>query len=124
VDVPNGTRGRQVQVTILSKSLKVVVMGKEVLSGDLVGAIIVDDSTWEMSDGKVVITLQKAEEGWWDRVITQHEPVDTSKFDLQKDMISDMTDSQHGSMRSMVARMFGDHDPTPGKAPTLDPLKD
>ena len=28
------------------------------------------------------------------------------------------------SMRSMVARMIGGDDPTEGKAPTLDPLKD
>ena len=35
VDAPEGTRGRQVQVTITSKKIKVVILGKEALSGEL-----------------------------------------------------------------------------------------
>ena len=52
VTVPEGTRGRQVQVTMRSRSLKVVAWGKEVMSGDLFGPIVVDDSTWEMEDDR------------------------------------------------------------------------
>lgn len=124
VNVPAGTRGKQVQVAILSRSLKVSALGKEVVSGALKAAVVVDESTWEMSDGKVLITLQKEAEGWWDRVWEEDPPVDTTKFDWVPDVISDMTELQHNSMRSIVSRMFGSDDPTDGKAPTLDPYKD
>ena len=124
VDVPEGTRGKQVQVTMTTRKLKVVVLGKELLAGDLCGTIVVDESTWEMSDGKVLITLEKQEEGWWDRVVGSDAPVDTSKFDHEEFLLGKMDDLQQQSMRSMVARMMGSDDPTEGKAPTLDPLKD
>ena len=124
VTVPEGTRGRQVQVTISSKRIKVVTLGKEVLAGELVGPVVADECTWEMSDGKVLITLEKQEEGWWDRIVVQDAPVDTSTFDREEFMLGDMDDLKHNSMRSMVSRMLGSDDPTEGKAPTLDPLKD
>ena len=124
VDVPDGTRGKQVQVTMTTRKLKVVVLGKELLAGDLCGAIVVDESTWEMSDGKVLITLEKQDEGWWDRVVGSDVPVDTSRFDQEEFLLGKMDDLQQNSMRSMVARMLGSDDPTEGKAPTLDPLKD
>jgi hypothetical protein len=124
IDAPEGTRGRQVQVTITSKKLKVVVLGKEVMSGELCAAVVADECTWEMSDGKVLLTLEKQEEGWWDRVLAQDPPVDTRLFDQEKFMLGEMDDLQQNSMRSMVARMLGSDDPTEGKAPTLDPNMD
>ena len=124
VDAPAGTRGRQVQVQMQSRSLKVVVLGKEVMSGPLFGPVVVDDSTWEMSDGKLLITLEKQEEGWWDRVVVADEPLDTTTFDHEPFMLGEMDDLKHNSMRSMVSRMLGSDDPTEGRAPTLDPLQD
>ena len=124
VDVPEGTRGRQVNVTFTTRQLKVVVMGKEVLSGELFAPVTADESTWEMSDGKLLITLEKQAEGWWDRVVTSDTPLDTTRFDHEEFMLGDMDDLKHNSMRSMVSRMLGSDDPTSGKAPTLDPLID
>ena len=124
VTVPEGTRGKQVKVTINSKSLKVVALGTEVMKGELCGAVVADESTWEMSDGKVLITLEKQDEGWWDRVLAHDKPLDTSTFDHQKFLLGEMDDLQQNSMRSMVARMLGSDDPTEGRAPTLDPAKD
>ena len=124
VDVPEGTRGRQVNVTFGTRRLKVVVMGKEVLSGELFAPVTADESTWEMSDGKLLITLEKQAEGWWDRIVTSDTPLDTTRFDHEEFMLGDMDDLKHNSMRSMVSRMLGSDDPTEGKAPTLDPLID
>ena len=124
VTVPDGTRGRQVQVTFGTKRLKVVALGKELLAGELFAPVVADECTWEMSDGKLLITLEKQEEGWWDRIVLQDEPLDTTTFDHEKFMLGEMTDEKHSSMRSMVARMLGGDDPTEGKAPTLDPLID
>ena len=124
VTVPDGTRGRQVQVTFGTKRLKVVVLGKEVIAGELFGAVTADDCTWEMADGKLLITLEKQEEGWWDRVVLSDEPLDTTTFDHEPFMLGEMTDESHSSMRSMVSRMLGSDDPTPGRAPTLDPRID
>ena len=124
VTVPEGTRGRQCQVTFSTKRLKVVVLGKEVLGGELHAPVVADECSWEMSEGKLLITLEKQEEGWWDRVVLSDEPCDTTTFDHEKFMLGEMDDLKHNSMRSMVARMLGSDDPTEGKAPTLDPLKD
>ena len=99
-------------------------MGKEVLSGELFAPVTADESTWEMSDGKLLITLEKQAEGWWDRIVTSDTPLDTTRFDHEEFMLGDMDDLKHNSMRSMVSRMLGSDDPTEGKAPTLDPLID
>ena len=77
-----------------------------------------------MSDGKILITLEKQEEGWWDRVVMGDTPVDATSFDQEKFVLGEMDDLKHASMRSMVSRMIGTEDPTEGKAPTLDPLQD
>ena len=124
IDAPEGTRGKHVQIGFQSHAMKVIVLGKEVMSGPLFAPVVVDECTWQIEGGKVLITLQKQEEGWWDRVWQEDEPVDTSKFDWVEDQISGMSDDQHSSMRSMVSRMFGSDDPTPGRAPTMDPNKD
>ena len=107
-----------------SKRLKVVVLGKEVLAGELVALVDADECTWEMSDGKLLITLEKDSEGWWDRIVTTDAPVDTTLFDQEPFELGMMDDLKHNSMRSMVSRMLGSDDPTDGKAPTLDPLID
>ena len=124
VTVPEGTRGRQIQVTFSTKRLKVVALGKELLAGELFGAVVSDECTWEISEGKLLITLEKQDEGWWDRVVLGDEPVDTTTFDHDPFMLGEMDDLKHNSMRSMVSRMLGSDDPTEGKAPTLDPLQD
>lgn len=124
VDVPDGTRGRQVQVTILSKSLKVVALGKEICKGEIFAPVTADECTWEMVDGKVLITLEKQDEGWWPNVWLSDPPLDMSRFDDQEFLLGQMDDLQQQSMRSMVARMMGSEDPTEGKAPTLDPRYD
>lgn len=124
VTVPEGTRGKQIQVTFSTKRLKVVVLGKEALNGELYAPVVADECTWEMADGKCMITLEKQGEGWWDRVVVQDTPVDTSTFDHEPFMLGEMDDLKHSSMRSMVSRMLGSDDPTEGKAPTLDPAID
>ena len=124
VTVPEGTRGRQVQVTFSTQRLKVVALGKELVAGELVAPVVADECTWEISEGQLLITLEKQEEGWWDRVVTSDEAVDTTTFDHEPFMLGEMDDLKHQSMRSMVSRMLGSDDPTSGKAPTLDPLQD
>ena len=126
IDVPEGTRGKQVQVTCSSKSLKVLHLGKVMASGELFAPFVADEFTWVMSDDKkqVVITLEKQDEGWWSSVWASDPPIDTSRFDDPEFMLANMEEHQHQSMRSLAARMLGSEDPTPGRAPTLDPRYD
>ena len=123
-EVPEGTRGKQVQVAILSKSLKIVALGKTLAAGEIYAPVVADECTWEMSEGKVLLTLEKQDTGWWPHVWVSDPPLDTSRFDDQEFMLGKMDDLQQNSMRSMVARMLGSDDPTDGKAPTLDPRYD
>ena len=111
-------------MTINTGSIRVVVLGKEVCKGKIFAPVVADECTWEMSEGKCLITLEKQDEGWWSRVWESDEPLDTSRFDDEKFVLGEMDDLQQNSMRSMVARMLGSDDPTEGKAPTLDPRVD
>mmetsp|Transcript_3496 Transcript_3496/g.10611 ORF Transcript_3496/g.10611 Transcript_3496/m.10611 type:complete len:147 (-) Transcript_3496:12-452(-) len=105
--LPEGCSGRNVQVKITSKSLKAVIMGEERVAGDLCERVVADDSDWQLEDGHLVVTLQKQNEGWWDRVVAKDVPIDTSKFDDVPFVMGDMKEHELDSMRDMMGRMLG-----------------
>ena len=107
VQVPEGTRGRNVSVVFKSAALKVTVHGKACMDDALSHPVVADECEWQMEDGSLVITLRKQAAGWWDRVLAQDPAVDTSTFDTPKFMLGDMEEHQHDSMRDHVARMLG-----------------
>ncbi|KAL8211681.1 UNVERIFIED_CONTAM: NudC domain-containing protein 2 [Gekko kuhli] len=60
VDVPEGTRGRDVQCSLQSRHLALTVAGKEVLKGKLFDSTIADEATWTLEDQKLIrIVLTK-----------------------------------------------------------------
>jgi len=107
LQVPSGTRGRNIHVGIKSSALQVVVAGEVVLEGQLEHKVIADECGWQLDGAELVITLNKEKEGWWSRIVMQDEPVDTSKFDDVPFMLGDMEDYQHEDMRDRVSRMLG-----------------
>ena len=68
VPVPEGTRGKEIKVAFKPSSVKVTVPSKDnfELSFDLFANVSTDDCTWSLSDGSLVITMEKAssDETW------------------------------------------------------------
>ncbi|XP_026552117.1 nudC domain-containing protein 2 [Pseudonaja textilis] len=60
VNVPQGTRARDVECSLKSRHLALTVAGKEVLKGNLFDSTIADEATWTLEDQKLIrITLTK-----------------------------------------------------------------
>ena len=50
--LPAGAKAKDVKYTLTSKSVKLVVLGQELLCGDFFYGVKPDDSTWELEDAK------------------------------------------------------------------------
>ncbi|XP_061472761.1 nudC domain-containing protein 2 isoform X2 [Rhineura floridana] len=60
VNVPQGTRARDVECSLKSRHLSLTVAGKEVLKGKLFDSTIADEATWTLEDQKLIrIVLTK-----------------------------------------------------------------
>ncbi|CAM9369156.1 unnamed protein product, partial [Ectocarpus sp. 8 AP-2014] len=83
VDVPPGTRSKDVSCVIQPKWLKLKVRaGAEdvVFDGELPSAVSREDSMWSLNDGKtVVISFEKTTKSWWKSVVEGDPEIDTSK---------------------------------------------
>jgi len=82
VDVPEGTRGKDVACKISSTKVKLGLKGQDpIIDGDLGGKIKVD-SLWTLESNKtIVLTLDKCVETWWKSVIKGDPEIDTQKVD-------------------------------------------
>jgi prefoldin subunit 5 len=65
VKVPSGAQKNDVKVTILADRIKVEHAGKVVVEGELGGRCSPNGSTWTMNNGRVEITLVKADATRW-----------------------------------------------------------
>ncbi|KNE68299.1 hypothetical protein AMAG_12966 [Allomyces macrogynus ATCC 38327] len=107
VPVPKGTRGRDLAVTIAKTKLRVALKGtaEPIMDGDLHSSIKVDDSTWLIEGGELVIHLEKVNKAeWWKNVLTHHPPIDTTKIQPENSRLDDLD----GETRGMVEKMMFD----------------
>ncbi len=85
VDVPSGTRGKQINCIIDKKSLILKVNDVTLIEGALDEVVRTDESLWNLnSDSKsgrsqVIITLEKTRPTWWSRIIVGHPEIDCTK---------------------------------------------
>uniref|UniRef100_A0A023FEN7 Putative nuclear distribution protein nudc n=1 Tax=Amblyomma cajennense TaxID=34607 RepID=A0A023FEN7_AMBCJ len=62
VEVPKGTRGKDVRIQITPKHMSCTVHGKQLFSGDLHRTVVADESTWTIEEQqRVLILLVKSE---------------------------------------------------------------
>eukprot|EP00658_Telonema_sp_P-2_P038215 TRINITY_DN27455_c0_g3_i1.p1 TRINITY_DN27455_c0_g3~~TRINITY_DN27455_c0_g3_i1.p1 ORF type:complete len:313 (-),score=78.93 TRINITY_DN27455_c0_g3_i1:47-985(-) len=75
VPAPAGTRGRDVRVDFRPKNVSVSIGGNlvEALKGELNAPVHPDECVWDMESGDVVVTLLKAAEDIWSRLLTHHD---------------------------------------------------
>ncbi|KAH9486988.1 Nuclear migration protein nudC [Psilocybe cubensis] len=122
VPVPQGTRGKDLAITIDKKRLSVGLKGREpIMSGELCKEIKVEDSTWTVQDNKaVLIHLEKLnKQTWWENVLTHHPKIDTKKIEPANSKLDDL-DSE---TRGMVEKMMFDNQQKQLGRPTSDEIK-
>eukprot|EP00929_Paragymnodinium_shiwhaense_P049640 TRINITY_DN25023_c0_g1_i1.p1 TRINITY_DN25023_c0_g1~~TRINITY_DN25023_c0_g1_i1.p1 ORF type:complete len:375 (+),score=93.65 TRINITY_DN25023_c0_g1_i1:38-1126(+) len=71
VKVPDNAAKSEVKVVFQAKSLKVVHKGETVVEGALSGTCVPDGSTWTLSKGRIVISLEKASPQAWPAVFVE-----------------------------------------------------
>lgn len=125
VDVPPGTKGRDLTVVIENRKLKVGLKGQTpLIDGELHKKVIVDDSFWTLeSDGgtkQVSISLQKENTmEWWKCVIKGDPEIDTTKVQPENSKLSDLD----GETRQTVEKMMLDQRNKAMGLPTVDEMK-
>ncbi|KAJ3044207.1 hypothetical protein HDV00_002885 [Rhizophlyctis rosea] len=107
VPVPKGTKGRDLEVVIKTKTIKVGFKKQEpIFEGDLCAPVKPEDSTWLLeSSQEIQIHLEKVNQmEWWKNVVTHHPEIDTTKIQPENSKLSDLD----GETRSMVEKMMYD----------------
>eukprot|EP00545_Synedropsis_sp_CCMP1620_P001006 CAMPEP_0119007288 /NCGR_PEP_ID=MMETSP1176-20130426/2907_1 /TAXON_ID=265551 /ORGANISM="Synedropsis recta cf, Strain CCMP1620" /LENGTH=312 /DNA_ID=CAMNT_0006959403 /DNA_START=56 /DNA_END=991 /DNA_ORIENTATION=- len=111
VPLPDNTRGRDVNVTIAKKQLKVGLKSAPkddawIINGPVPKIVIVDDSFWTIEDGnRLVINLQKLNEmEWWDCVVVGDPTIDVKAIQPENSNLGDLD----GETRQTVEKMMFD----------------
>ncbi|KAG0208415.1 hypothetical protein BGX28_000633 [Mortierella sp. GBA30] len=122
VQVPKGTRGKDLIVDIKKKSLKVGLKGQPlIIEGALFKDIKLEDSTWTLDNQEEInIHLEKAKgTEWWKCVVEGHPEIDTTKITPENSKLSDLD----GETRGMVEKMMFDQRQKAAGKPTSDDIK-
>lgn len=120
VDVPPGTKGRDVKCTITPTKLSLHVAGAGTSTGstssvDIDGefefAVRGDESMWTINTSQdsntgakysqILLTLDKVQHTWWQHVIKGHPQIDTTKVDSSQN-IGDYDEQTQASIRKLM----------------------
>ncbi|CCJ28660.1 unnamed protein product [Pneumocystis jirovecii] len=120
--VPHGTRGRDLDVVLEKKKIKVSLRkGELLLEGELSREIKIEESAWTLdSASELVLHLEKINKmEWWSCIIQGHPSIDTSKIQPENSKLGDLD----AETRSMVEKMMFDQRQKELGKPTSDELK-
>eukprot|EP00568_Trieres_chinensis_P007030 CAMPEP_0183308750 /NCGR_PEP_ID=MMETSP0160_2-20130417/22439_1 /TAXON_ID=2839 ORGANISM="Odontella Sinensis, Strain Grunow 1884" /NCGR_SAMPLE_ID=MMETSP0160_2 /ASSEMBLY_ACC=CAM_ASM_000250 /LENGTH=386 /DNA_ID=CAMNT_0025472637 /DNA_START=24 /DNA_END=1185 /DNA_ORIENTATION=- len=131
VALPEGTRGKDLDVSIKPGSVSVGIKGKAdsppILQGDLTERIRADESTWSLEGGALLLTLDKVKKTWWETVLVGDDKIDTSLVDSTR-KIGSYDEATQGAIRKILfdqrqERMgLPTSDELLGKKPDIPPL--
>lgn len=107
--VPPGTRGRDLNVMISKRHLKVGLRSQAglcIVDAPLAKNVVVDDSFWTVEDGdRLVITLQKSNAmEWWSHVCEGDPEINVRAIQPENSSLSDLD----GETRKTVEKMMFD----------------
>lgn len=119
VPVPDGTRGRDLDIRIAKQHLKVTLRrgnnsatNVDIVNAPLHKTVIVDESFWTVEDGnRVVILLQKLTDSgggvgeWWSCVCQGDPTIDVTTIQPENSNLSDLD----GEVRQTVEKMMYDN---------------
>lgn len=107
IDAPIGIKSKAIQCKFSTTSLHLSLNGNVIIDGSLDDIIRPQESMWTISKGddqdapQIVITLEKAKETWWSRVIVGDPEIDTSKVDSSKS-IHEYDPETQGAIRKII----------------------
>ena len=108
IPLPDNTRGRDLNVTIAKKHLKVGLRSQAdlIVDAPLTKPVVMDDSFWTVEDGnRLVINLQKSNQmEWWDSVCQGDPTIDVRAIRPENSSVSDLD----GETRKTVEKMMYD----------------
>jgi len=123
INVPENTRGRDLNVTFKKNHLKVGLKSQQptqtlLIDAPLTNTIICDDSFWTVEDGnRLVINLQKLNQmEWWDSVCQGDATIDVKKVQPENSRLDDLD----GETRQTVEKMMFDQRQKAMGMPTSD----
>lgn len=123
VPLPDNTRGRDLDVTMKKRHLKVSFRGRPdpVVDAPLTKAIVVDDSFWTVEDGnRLVLTLQKlGDMEWWECPCEGDPRINLQKVQPENSSLGDLD----GETRQTVEKMMYDQRQKAMGLPTADEQK-
>jgi hypothetical protein len=109
IGIPDGLRGKDLDVKLTVSSLSVKskkALANEdcpltFLEGSLVERIRLDESTWSVEGGVVIVTLDKVQKGFWATVLQGDDKIDTAEVDNRRH-ISDYDEITQGQIRKVL----------------------
>jgi len=104
VEIPHGTRGKDVDCEIHASRMKLAVKGEVLMDGPMDGTVAVDDCMWTLSsDGaaSVIIHLEKRKKTWWSCILEGDDEIDTNLVDSTR-KVADYDESTQGTIRKMM----------------------
>lgn len=104
--VPDGTRGKDLDVKIKSSSVsvkhkKVSPDKQNMLEGNLFAKIQPDESTWSLEGGALLLVLQKVKNTWWENVVEGDGKIDTELVDSRR-KIGEYDSATQGAIRRII----------------------
>ncbi|KAJ3238516.1 hypothetical protein HDU81_007612 [Chytriomyces hyalinus] len=121
--VGKGVKGRDLDIQIKKDFLRVAFKNKKdepIVEGTLCKPVKLEDSTWTIDNGEVLINLEKVNGmEWWKNVVTHHPEVDTTKIQPENSKLSDLD----GETRSMVEKMMFDQRQKAAGLPSSEEMK-
>ncbi|XP_068631731.1 nudC domain-containing protein 3 [Battus philenor] len=85
IKLPPNIKSKDLQVSINNGDICVQIRNGDVIIKDcLPYKIKPGDSFWSISEGKLLIHLEKVQERWWDRLLSSEEPIDLNKIDASR----------------------------------------
>jgi hypothetical protein len=101
VAVPVGTKGKDLSVSLKLKAVEGEDKPRTLLEGDLAENIRIDESTWSLEGGVLLLTLDKLKKTWWDTVLIGDEKIDTTLVDSRR-RIDEYDESTQGALRKIL----------------------
>lgn len=124
VPLPDNTRGRDLDVTIGKKRLRVGLKANSpdrIVDAPLMKSVICDDSFWTVEDGnRLVVNLQKINQmEWWTAVCEGDPEINLQKIQPENSQLGDLD----GETRQTVEKMMFDQRQKAMGLPTSDEQK-
>jgi hypothetical protein len=104
IAVPVNVRSKQLDVALTPTTLRVGVRGQPpIVDGKLHNRIHVDQSTWTLDSGTVVVEMAKVDRmNWWKTVIQGDPTIDTRAIEPENSKLGDLDPSTRATVEKMM----------------------